>query len=377
MGEDMKRGEEYVLEEMGVVCALGADAKTVRERLARRDTSGMKPLAGLFGGDSTFFGFAAGLPHPATLAESAAVPGSPARVDALLEIAASQIADCVGRAAARFGRGRVGVAVGTSNSTMEEFTDNPDKIDMAHPAEWIRRRFSLGGPALAVSTACSSSAKSFAAARRLMESGECDAVVTGGADAYTRTVVEGFHSLEALSGGLCRPLSPDRDGINLGEGAALFLMRRAEAADAAGGAPFAVRLAGVGESSDAYHLTAPDPEGRGAEAAMRAALADAGLSPEEIDFANLHGTGTAYNDSMECAAAGRVFGTKPAADGAGLADALAVRAFSTKSLTGHCLGAAGAIEAALCWLELRDRRGKCLSNSFAFGGSNASLVLVS
>ena len=373
----MKHGE-YVLEDMGIVCALGTDAATVRERLARRDTSGMKPLAGLFGGDATVFGFAAGLPHPASLAESAAVPGSPTRVGAILEIAAAQIADSVKRAAARFGSDRVGVAIGTSNSTMEEFTDNPDKIDMAYPAEWLRRRFSLGGPALAVSTACSSSAKSFAAARRMIESGECDAVITGGADAYTRTIVEGFHSLEALSGTLCRPLSPDRDGINLGEGAALFVMRRADPGDASDGdAPFPVLLAGVGESSDAYHLTAPDPEGRGAEAAMRAALADAGMEPGDIGFVNLHGTGTEYNDPMECAAAGRVFGTKPAADGADLADSLAVRAFSTKALTGHCLGAAGAIEAALCWLELRERRGACLSNSFAFGGSNASLVLKS
>ena len=278
----MKRGG-FILEDMGIVCALGADRETVRKRLARRDTSGMARLEGLCGGDATFFGFAAGLPHPASRTESAAVPGSPARIDAILEIAAAQIEESVAAAAAAVGRGRVGVAVGTSNSTMEEFTDNPDKIDMAHPAEWIKRRFALGGPALAVSTACSSSAKSFAAARRLIESGECDAVVTGGADAYTRTVVEGFHALEALSGSLCRPLAPDRDGINLGEGAALFVMRRAEPRDETRrDTPLAVRLAGVGESSDAYHLTAPDPEGRGAEAAMRQALAEAGRQDNRL-----------------------------------------------------------------------------------------------
>jgi 3-oxoacyl-[acyl-carrier-protein] synthase-1 len=235
-----------------------------------------------------------------------------------------------------------------------------------------------------VSTACSSSAKSFASARRLLKRGLCDAVVVGGADAYTRTVVEGFHSLEALSSALTRPLAADRCGINLGEGAALFIMRKA--GEGEGG----VALAGVGESSDAYHLTAPDPDGRGAEASMRAALDDAGLEASQIDYINLHGTGTTYNDSMECAAVCRIFGDKTACS-------------STKPLTGHCLGAAGAIEAALCWLALVSGSGmpphvvdaidrllapfpvpktgdgkairNALSNSFAFGGSNATVIL--
>ena len=232
-----------------------------------------------------------------------------------------------------------------------------------------------------MSTACSSSAKAFASARRLIRCGACDAAVVGGADAFTRAVLEGFHALEALSPGLSRPLSPDRDGINLGEGAALFLMLRADAADAAGAgrAPGAqrVELIGAGESSDAYHPTAPDPDGRGAEAAMRAALADAGIGPDGIDFLNLHGTGTVQNDAMECEAARRVFGGRAPREGASPADGLGVRAFSTKRLTGHCLGAAGAIEAALCWIELSERPAVCMSNSFAFGGSNASIILSS
>ena len=189
--------------------------------------------------------------------------------------------------------------------------------------------------------------------------------------------------MEALSPRRTRPLAADRDGINLGEGAAIFIMRR-------GGLGEGVSLMGVGESSDAYHLTAPDPQGGGAEASMRAALADAGLEPGDIDYVNLHGTGTTYNDTMECAAVLRVFGT-------------AVACSSTKPLTGHCLGAAGAIEAALCYLALKRGEGApphavdgvdrslapfpvpavgdatalktALSNSFAFGGSNATVIL--
>lgn len=255
---------------------------------------------------------------------------------------------------------------------------------MAYPARRLREKWGVRGPVWSVSTACSSSAKVFLSARRLLADGICDAVIAGGADAYTRTVVEGFHALEALSPTLTRPLDARRDGINLGEGAALFILR------AAGPGEEGVRLLGVGESSDAHHLTAPDPEGRGAEASMRAALADAGLEPSETGYVNLHGTGTVYNDAMECAAVRRVFGDT-------------VPCSSTKPLTGHCLGAAGAIETALCWLALKRGKGlpphcspsvdralapfpvpvagdetpfrTALTNSFAFGGSNASVLL--
>ena len=365
-----KRG--YVLSDMGIVCALGADAETVWRRLQAKDTSGMKRLDGLSGGEATVFGFAEGLPRPASIGERCALPAP--RVGAIVDAAMAQIAGAVEAAKAEYGAGRVGAVVGTSNSTMEEFTDNPDEIDMSWPARWIKSKWGLGGPCWAVSTACSSSAKVFASARRMLERGLCDAVVVGGADAYTRTVVEGFHSLEALSRSLTRPLSPDRDGINLGEGAAFFLMRR----DAnAVGSGLAVELLGIGESSDAYHQTAPDPSGAGAEAAMRLCLEDAGLSPCDVDFINLHGTGTRQNDAMECAAVRRVFGGAEPPDGDSPAAGLAVRAFSTKQLTGHCLGAAGAVEAALCWLELRRRPCTCISNSFAFGGSNATVALSS
>ena len=359
----------FALTDLGIVSALGIGVAETERRLFDGDTGGMKPLDGLAGGDHTVFGFVRG----------EVTSDAPTAVGRLLDAALAQLDRAA--LARDVNLARVGVVLGTSNSTMEEFTDNPDRIDMAYPAEFVKARGGFGGPAWCVSTACSSSAKVFASARRLLANGLCDAVVVGGADACTRTVVEGFHALEALSPQLTRPLCADRDGINLGEGAALFVMRR-------GGR--GIRLLGVGESSDAYHLTAPDPEGKGAEASMRAALADAGLAPADVDYVNLHGTGTTYNDAMECAAVRRVFGD-------------AVAASSTKPLTGHCLGAAGAVEAALCWIALRRGRGlpphvapsvdaalapfripavgdktslrTALSNSFAFGGSNASVIL--
>jgi len=339
------------LTDLGIVSALGCGRGETMRRLNAGDALGMRSIT-LAGGERTFFGFA-DLPD-------AAFAAAPTRVAALLDAAMAQLdLDSLYR---EIPHERVGAVLGTSNSTMEEFTDNPDKIDMAYPAERLKERWGVRGPAWCVSTACSSSAKVFASARRLLDAGICDAVLVGGADARTRTVIEGFHALESLSPGRTRPLAPDRDGINLGEGAAVFIMRKSgEVEEWKGGR---VELLGVGESSDAYHLTAPDPEGKGAEASMRAALADAGLKPSDISFVNLHGTGTVYNDAMECAAVERVFG-----DG--------ICRFSTKPLTGHCLGAAGAIEAALCWLALRERESPCrvLSNSFAFGGSNASVIL--
>ena len=345
---------KYSIADLGIVCALGAGAEAVLERMLAGDTSGMKRLTGLTAGDETVFGFAPGWgpERPPELAEGET------RVGALVDRAMAQLdLETLFR---EVSAERIGAVIGTSNSTMEEFTDHPDQINMAFPAEHIRDKWGVKGPVWSVSTACSSSAKVFASARRLLELDVCDAVIVGGVDAYTRVVVEGFHALEALSPKLCRPCSPNRDGINLGEGAALFVLRRGEPSGR-------VRLLGVGESSDAHHLTAPDPEGRGAEASMRAALADAGLSPRDIGFINLHGTGTVYNDSMELAAVERVFGK-------------AVCRISTKPFTGHCLGAAGAVEAALCCLRLLALPSSpvpscCLSNSFAFGGSNASVIL--
>lgn len=257
----------FELTDLGVVSALGVGVDETARRLFAGDTSGMKSVGGLVGDEGTVFGFA-----PLGEAEFAAAP---TRVGALVDAALRQLAPAIERLKASVPPSRIGVVIGTSNSTMEEFTDNPDKIDMAYPAERIKAQLGLGGPAWSVSTACSSSGKVFASARRLLADGICDAVLVGGADAHTRTVIEGFHALEALSPRLTRPLCADRDGINLGEGAALFVMRR----DEGRGMRDDVCLLGVGESSDAHHLTAPDPEGKGAEASMRQALAGRRFSP--------------------------------------------------------------------------------------------------
>lgn len=370
--------ERFLLTHLGVVSALGVGIAENESRLFAGDTSGMRCLDNLAGGERTLFGFAP--------LDDNEFNAAPTRIAALVDAAMSQLEDPLEELRLKVPSSRIGAVIGTSNSTMEEFTDNPDKIDMAYPAMRMKERWGIGGPAWSVSTACSSSAKVFASARRLLEAGLCDAVVAGGADAYTRTVVEGFHALEAISPVLTRPLDARRDGINLGEGAAFFILRRA------GENERGIALAGVGESSDAYHLTAPDPDGVGAELSMRNALADAGLSPEDVDYVNLHGTGTTYNDSMECAAVRRVFGDRIAAS-------------STKPLTGHCLGATGAVETAVCWIALRRGRGMpphcspsvdreiapfrvpflgdespvrvAMTNSFAFGGSDATVILSS
>lgn len=273
--------------------------------------------------------------------------------------------------AERHGAERVGIVLGASNTGIDEAEGYVDHwleagekpaamhfsmIELGTPALYLRELLGVKGPAYTVSTACSSATKAFGAARRLIEKGICDAVVTGGVDGRCRFAMNGFHALGALSEGRCRPLAPDRDGINLGEAVALFVLEPGPV-DADG-----LALVGIGESSDAYHATAPDPEGMGAERAMCSALGDAGLTPGEIDYLNLHGTGTQANDSMEMKAVERIFPKEVVYE-------------STKNLTGHCLGAAGAVEAAICCLKLRN--GDCrtaMSNSFAFGGSNASVI---
>ena len=238
----------------------------------------------------------------------------------------------------------------------------------------------LRGPRYTISTACTSSAKVFAAAKRLVSTGVVDAALVGGIDGVCATTLHGFHSLGVLSKTACRPFGAGRDGMNIGEGGAFVLLER--------GGEGEVALLGVGESSDAHHMSAPHPEGLGAEAAMRAALADAKLAAEDIDHVNAHGTGTVQNDAAEAVAIARVLGTN-------------VPVASTKGYTGHLLGAAGATEAVFSIFSLTDgfvpaslgaeprdpaisidvatslrtqRITRVASNSFAFGGNNASLV---
>jgi 3-oxoacyl-[acyl-carrier-protein] synthase-1 len=301
----------------------------------------------------------------------------------------------------RFGPRRVGVYLGTSTSgilSTEIAYRHRDPLTGALPADfdyagthnsfsvadYVRRLFELTGPAVAVCTACSSSAKVFAAARRMIAANQIDAAIVGGVDSLCLTTLYGFHSLQLTSSEPCRPFDLARDGLSIGEAAAFALLARAPAELD----PEAIVLLGAGESSDAYHMSSPHPEGAGARSAMRDALADAGLEPGDVDYINLHGTGTPSNDSAESRAVSGLFGN-------------ATPCSSTKGATGHALGAAGALEAVICAIALkaglmpgglnlqqRDPQlelnylthnqhrplRRVLSNSFGFGGANCALL---
>ncbi|MEG1398296.1 MAG: beta-ketoacyl-[acyl-carrier-protein] synthase family protein [Acinetobacter sp.] len=291
---------------------------------------------------------------------------------------------------------RLSIVVGTSTSgisdseaLLKQYFEGDTSLAISHQpqemgclAKALQKYLEWQGAAYTISTACSSSAKAFAAGQRLIQSGLADAVLVGGVDTLCQLTLNGFNSLESLSADICQPCGINRDGINIGEAAALFLLTK-EAAP--------VMLYGAGESMDAWHISAPHPEGEGAAIAMQRALASAEIAPHQIGYVNLHGTATPQNDAMEIKAIRQVFQEH------------AVALSSTKHKTGHCLGAAGAIEALICtqvlkdqtWLpmhqhtdidpELADQNyvsdaqlskpiQYAMSNSFAFGGSNISLL---
>jgi 3-oxoacyl-[acyl-carrier-protein] synthase-1 len=308
--------------------------------------------------------------------------------------------EAVAAAAQRHGADRIGVILGTSTAGIlhTELAYRSRDASGALPAdfdyrrthntssvaEFVRARLGLTGPLATISTACSSSAKAFASAARLMQAGVIDAAVVGGVDTLCLTTLHGFHSLQLLSPQPCRPYDEKRDGISLGEAAVFFLLERADE----GADPQSIALLGVGESCDAYHMSSPHPEGRGARDAMQGALASASLGAQDIDYVNLHGTGTPANDSAEDRAVLDLFGSD-------------IPVNSTKGMTGHALGAAGAAEALISVLALEEQRipaspgthtidptlraayqvaggprtlARVMTNSFGFGGSNCSLV---
>jgi 3-oxoacyl-[acyl-carrier-protein] synthase-1 len=248
----------------------------------------------------------------------------------------------------------------------------------------LRDALGLTGPALVISTACSSSANAMVTASEWLEAGLIDAAVVGGIDSLCLTTLRGFQSLELLSPEPCQPCGADRKGLSLGEAAALFLLEREPQATTG-----QIGLLGYGSSNDAHHMSTPHPEGVGAQLAMTQALARADLAPDDIDYVNLHGTGTPFNDAVEDLAVHAVLGDRPPCS-------------STKGWSGHTLGTAGALEAAIAMLCIRDgllpgclnlttvdprlrcnvlsanRRApvrRVLSNSFGFGGNNCCLVL--
>lgn len=387
-------GMRFCLSHLSCACALGRTASEVLANGRSGFCGGLVPLAGDIPGRTLLFGSVPGeLP-------AIGEPEYDMRANRLLLHAVGRFRRELDGFLSRYAPSRIAIVLGVSNTGIDEAQRHVDRwldtgakptemafseIELGTPADYLKKSLGVGGPAFAVSTACSSSAKAFASARRLMESGVADAVIVGGVDGRCRFAMNGFHSLGALAQGTCRPLSADRDGINLGEGVALFTMEMFDRVPAGKGAR--ICLAGVGESSDAYHATAPDPDGRGAEMAMRAAMDEAGLQPADVAYVNLHGTGTQANDSMEMRAVFRIFKDSMGLDESdGRCDLVALkdkmcgmglRIESTKSMTGHCLGAAGAIEAAIAWLYMSAGvvKGAALSNSFAFGGSNACIAL--
>jgi 3-oxoacyl-[acyl-carrier-protein] synthase-1 len=381
----------------GIICALGDSHAQVKSRLYSGDT-GIASTGRWSPGRELPLGSVRGeLPSMAHLP-----PHQRSRNNALALAALAQIRPAVEAAIARHGADRVGVVLGTSTSGIgetelaigryAEIGSLPADFhyavqEMGSPAEMLARELGLTGPAYVHSSACSSSAKAMASAARMINMGLCDTVISGGVDSLCTFTVAGFASLESVSAAQCNPMSVNRKGINIGEGAALFLM-------SADSAP--VALLGWGESSDGHHMSAPDPAGGGARLAMTQALRRAGVDAAQIDYINMHGTATPQNDAMESRVIEDLFG-------------LEVPVSSTKPFTGHTLGAAAAIEAALCWLAMQDDNpeGKLpphlwdgaadpalpalnlaavgaalgrplrhvLSTSFAFGGSNAALVL--
>ena len=301
----------------------------------------------------------------------------------------------------RYGAHRVGIVLGTSTSGIYE-TENAYAYLDAHghvpasynlpsqhiwvaTARFLKAELGLEGPCYVISTACSSSSKSLASAQRLIATGVCDAVLTGGVDSLCRMTLYGFKSLDIMSEQPCTPLDQHRCGISLGEGAGLLLLEKPHDAFS-----HCVHLLGCGESSDAHHMSAPHPEGKGAVIAMREALAQAGIVAADIDYVNLHATGTVLNDRVEMLAMEQVFDP-------------GIHCSGTKGLTGHTLGAAGGLETIITWLSLQQgfRPGTCnldqvdaafhcnvirdsetnvpvaftMNNNFGFGGNNTSVIL--
>lgn len=395
------------LSALGLNCALGQGKQAVATALFSGDGRGMRRQTGWVAEHALTVGAV-----PGELPAQPALEGHPpSRNNQLLFAAALEIERELRAAIDHVGAERIGVVIGTSTSGIEEASQNigtyfrqgelPSDYDyaqqeLAEPANFLSDWLGLKGPCFSISTACTSGARALLSAQRLLNLGVCDAVVCGGVDSLCRLTLNGFYALEAISAERCNPFSLNRHGINIGEGAALFLMTKEPLKGAPRDAAL-ITLLGGGASSDAHHISAPQPEGLGAQAAMRKALAAANIRADQVDYLNLHGTATLHNDAMESHAVQAIFPH-------------GVPCSSSKSLVGHTLGAAGALEAAFCWLTLsaynpdqllpphqwdgqadpalpalnlvapgtclsNTRPRRLMSNSFAFGGNNISLLL--
>lgn len=380
--------------------ALGRDAAAMRAQLlAAQDPQCLRWTDGYSAGRTLPLGC---LPEDITLPDLEFAPlAQRSRNNALAWATVQELRGVIASARAQYGPARIGLVVGTSTAGVQEGEAAAARLlshgrfpagfdyavqEMGNVATFLAQHLGVQGPSHTISTACSSGAKALASAARWLQAGMVDVVIAGGVDALCSFTVAGFSALEAVSSQRCNPLSAHRNGINLGEGAAFFVLGRT---------PAAVRLAGWGESQDAHHMSAPDPTGLGAETAIRLALQRAGMQPGAVDYVNLHGTATLHNDAMESKAVHAVLGGD-------------VPVSSTKPLTGHTLAAAGALEAAMAWhvlqhnpqgrlpahwwdgvpdtalpaltvvapgMQLGRTPRAVLSNSFAFGGSNCALLL--
>lgn len=375
------------ISDYALACALGMDRAMVAEAMFAPRPKPLHDMATLVDGRNVPV---ARLPQPLDS------PAGETHCNRIVAHCLQALRPGIERAFAQFGPSRLGVVIGVSTSGIGEGAEAlhyrmqsgawPKGFSLASQQLGDTARFAANyigaqGPCYSVSTACTSGARAIAAAARLILADLCDVVVCGGVDTLCSLTLNGFAALDSLSPRLCNPMSVNRDGLNLGEGGALFLLSRSAG-------PF--RLVGWGGSVDGHHISAPDPTGQGAEAAMIRALRMAGATAKEIDFVHLHGTATRLNDQMEAQVIEKLLG-------------LDIPCASTKPMTGHTLGAAGAIQAALCLLALdlqqlpphlwdgvrdpdipnirlakpgeRTEVRRALSASYAFGGNNAALVL--
>ncbi|MDZ7323890.1 beta-ketoacyl-[acyl-carrier-protein] synthase family protein [Kosakonia sacchari] len=379
---------------IGMINALGNTCDEIAANLSRGVAPGMINRKGWLQGDAEVMLGGVDTELPPMPEEWQA---HRSRNNQLLLVALQQIQPTVDEAISRYGRDRVAVVLGTSTSGLEEggrhvnYLHNGEESlewrysqqELGDPSRFLSRWLALDGPAFTVSTACSSSARAIINGQRLINAGLADVAIVGGADTLSQMPINGFNSLESFSPTLCQPFGRDRCGITIGEAAALMVLTRE---------PQPLALLGCGESSDAWHISAPHPQGEGAIRAINMALAQAGLTPDDVGYINLHGTATILNDQIESQVVYTLFGDR-------------IPCSSTKHLTGHTLGAAGITEAALSALILlrdlplppqdfshypRDTtlpecgllsapqplsRPVILSNSFAFGGNNASILL--
>lgn len=392
----------------GIMCAAGNSPEELWENVKNASQSGIKKTKTAT--DEEFF---------AARVDDSKLKSSSARFDMRImqieEAALNQIENEINLVKSKYGAERIAVCIGScDNGTQfsvaghkEYFAKGQFPSDYSievqgadYVATFIKEKFDLKGPATTFSTACSSSAGAIIKASEMIKAGLIDAAVVGGIDIASDTVLIGFNSLEAVSSEITNPFSKNRHGITIGEAAVFFVLTRENLFD-----DVAVQLLGWGESADAYHATSPDPSGAGAIKSINRALKSAGLKPSDIDYVNLHGTGTKFNDSMEAIAIDTVFGDYK------------VPVSTTKPVTGHTLGAAAALEASICISAIKEAAANekagasesvlppqiwdgeqdpelpvinivkketcktdkiiktCLSNSFAFGGANATLVI--